>query len=106
MEKKYDMTFEEAQRFESKRGYNIPWMDDDIVIDERHITESMANVVKWADDHPVWHNVADNEFPENDRTVLFKYKKFFINYDCFDSFNERIIPWFKENVEKWRYIVD
>ena len=50
MDERYDMTFEEAQHFESKRGYDVPWNDGDINIDERSISETVANVVAWADD--------------------------------------------------------
>jgi len=47
---KYNMTFDEAQEFESKRGYDVLWNDGDINIDERSMTETVANVVAWADD--------------------------------------------------------
>ena len=50
---KYDMTFEEAQEYISKRGLDIPWNDCDIFIDERYITQTVANVLKWADDNPI-----------------------------------------------------
>ena len=32
---KYNMSFEEAQDYISKRGLDIPWNDDDVVIDRR-----------------------------------------------------------------------
>lgn len=49
---RYDLNFEEAQEYCSKRGIDIPWNDCDVVIDERHLTETVANVLKWADEHP------------------------------------------------------
>ena len=53
---RYDLSFEEAQEYCSKRRIDIPWNDCDVVIDERHLTETVANVLKWADEHPksIW----------------------------------------------------
>ena len=48
----YNMTFEDAQAYCSKRGIDIPWNDGDIFIDERDITRTVGNVLKWADEHP------------------------------------------------------
>lgn len=50
---KYNMSFEEAQQYISMRGLDIPWNDDDVVIDERNIIETVANVLLWADTHPI-----------------------------------------------------
>lgn len=47
----YNMTFEDAQAYCSKRGIDISWNDDDIV-DERNLTRTVGNVLKWADEHP------------------------------------------------------
>lgn len=49
----YDMSFEEAQDYISKRGFDIPWNDGDVMVDERCITQTVANVLKWADRHPL-----------------------------------------------------
>lgn len=51
MDKKYDMSFAEAQDFCTKIGLDIPWNDGDVAIDNRHITESIANAVKWSLDN-------------------------------------------------------
>ena len=48
----YNMTFEDAQAYCSKRGIDIPWNDGDIYIDGRELTRSIGNVLKWADEHP------------------------------------------------------
>ena len=48
----YNLNFSEAQDYISKRGLDVVWNDCDIFIDEHHITESVANVLKWADEHP------------------------------------------------------
>lgn len=49
----YDMSFEEAQDYISKRGFDIPWNDGDVMVDERKLTQTVANVLKWADRHPL-----------------------------------------------------
>ena len=45
----YNMSFAEAQEYVSKRGLDIPWNDCDVFIDEREITRTVGNVLKWAD---------------------------------------------------------
>lgn len=46
----YNMSFEEAQEYASKRGIDIPWNDGDIFIDEREMTRTVGNIIRWADD--------------------------------------------------------
>ena len=46
----YNMSFEEAQEYVSKRGLDILWNDGDVFIDGREITRTMGDVLKWADD--------------------------------------------------------
>ena len=48
----YDRGFEEAQEYIFHRGFDIPWNDCDVFVDERYITQTVANVLTWADDHP------------------------------------------------------
>ena len=48
----YDREYEEAQAYISERGFDIPWNDCDVFIDERYITQTIANVLTWADEHP------------------------------------------------------
>ena len=48
----YNLNFSEAQDYITKRGLDVVWNDCDIFIDEHHITESVANVLKWADENP------------------------------------------------------
>lgn len=49
---RYGMTFEEAQAYIEKRGLDYAWNDDDVFIDDRFLTQSVGNVLRWADDHP------------------------------------------------------
>ena len=48
----YDRGFEEAQEYLSERGFDIPWNDCDVFVDERYITQTIANVLTWGDEHP------------------------------------------------------
>lgn len=48
----YDMSFEDAQQYASRRGIDIPINDGDVFADERHITQTIGNILRWADEHP------------------------------------------------------
>lgn len=48
----YDMPFEDAQQYASERGIDIPINDGDVFVDERHITQTIGNILRWADEHP------------------------------------------------------
>ena len=48
----YNMDYNEADAYIEKRGLNIPLMDDDVYADERYFTQTIGNVLKWADEHP------------------------------------------------------
>ena len=49
MDNNFYMNFEESQDYITKRGFDIPWNDCDVFVDERDITRTVANVLKWAD---------------------------------------------------------
>ena len=49
----YNMTFEESQDYISRRGFDIPWNDCDVFVDEREIDRTVGNVLKWADENPI-----------------------------------------------------
>ena len=65
---KYHMSFADAQEYVSKRDFNIPWNDCDVFIDEREITRTVGNVLKWADEHPYWR--PSTEHPQMDEEVI------------------------------------
>ena len=65
---KYHMSFEDAQEYVSKRGFDIPWNDCDVFIDEREITRTVGNVLKWSDEHPSWR--PSTEHPAIDEEVI------------------------------------
>ena len=66
----YNMTFEEAQAYCSKRGIDIPWNDSDIYIDERDLTRTVGNVLKWADEHPKVELPKWKRMPLSDRSYV------------------------------------
>ena len=49
METNFNMTFEKSQDYIAKRGFDIPWNDCDVFVDEREINRTVGNVLKWAD---------------------------------------------------------
>ena len=66
----YNMTFEEAQAYCSKRGIDIPWNDSDIYIDERELTRTVGNVLKWADEHPKVELPKWKRMPPSDQSYV------------------------------------
>lgn len=48
----YDMSVFEAQEYAIKRGFGIPFNDGEVYVDERHITQTIGNILRWADEHP------------------------------------------------------
>ena len=65
-----NMTFEDAQAYCSKRGIDVPWNDGDIYIDERELTRSVGNVLKWADEHPIVELPKWKRMPLSDRSYV------------------------------------
>ena len=53
MEEKYNMSFEESQEYIAKSGLDILWNDGDIFIDEREITRTIGNVLKYANERMI-----------------------------------------------------
>ena len=66
----YNMTFEDAQAYCSERGIDIPWNDGDIFIDERDITRTVGNVLKWADEHPKVDLLKWKRMPITDQSYM------------------------------------
>lgn len=64
----YHMSFEDAQDYISKCGFDIPWNDGDVFVDDREITRTIGNVLKWRI-NSVWHDTCDIAEPGNDCLV-------------------------------------
>ena len=78
----YNMSFEEAQEYVSKRGLDVPWNDCDVFIDEREITRTVGNVLKWADKTMIdkaceWlkENIEGGVHPQSTYSFLDKFRK-------------------------------
>lgn len=48
----YDMSVSEAQEYAINRGFGIPFNDGEVYVDERHMTQTIGNILRWADEHP------------------------------------------------------
>lgn len=48
----YDMGVSEAQDYAINRGFGIPFNDGEVYVDERHLTQTIGNILRWADEHP------------------------------------------------------
>ena len=79
---KYYMSFEEAQEYVSKWGLDVPWNDCDVFIDEREITRTVGNVLKWADKTMIdkaceWlkENIEGGVHPQSTYSFLDKFRK-------------------------------
>ena len=48
----YDMGVSEAQDYAINRGFGIPFNDGEVFVDSRYITQTVGNILRWADDHP------------------------------------------------------
>ena len=49
MDNNFNMSFEESQDYIAKRGFDVPWNDCDVFVDEREINRTVGNVLIWAD---------------------------------------------------------
>ena len=76
MDNNFNMTFEESQDYIAKRGFDIPWNDCDVFVDEREIIRTVGNVLKWADKTMIekatlwlFENIYDYLTPEDQERV-------------------------------------
>lgn len=100
----YNMSFEDAQDYISKCGFDIPWNDGDVFVDDREITRTIGNVLKWRI-NSVWHDA--EEEPKRNAWFLAQIG------DCaFDTFimqieSNRWDRWCNGlNIKRWAYIDD
>ena len=48
----YDMPVSMAQEYAIKRGFGIPFNDGEVFVDERYMTQTIGNILRWDDEHP------------------------------------------------------
>lgn len=100
----YHMSFEDAQDYISKCGFDIPWNDGDVFVDDREITRTIGNVLKWRI-NSVWHDA--EEKPKQNAWFIAQ-----IGDDAFDTFimqieSNRWDRWCNGlNIKRWAYIDD
>jgi hypothetical protein len=68
----YDMGFSEAQEYATKRGFGVPFIDGEVYVDERHIIQTVGNIIRWADEHPKEQKPAERSL-EDDHIIGFIY---------------------------------
>ena len=57
----YDMSVSEAQEYAINRGFGIPFNDGEVYVDERHMIQTIGNILRWADEHPKEQKPVDYE---------------------------------------------
>ena len=97
----YHMSFKDAQDYISKCGFDIPWNDGDVFVDEREITRTVGNVLKWRI-NSVWHDASEK--PDKNQLVLFECRKTYGKRHSVD-FGE-IYESIKNVIVRWAYIID
>ena len=100
----YHMSFEDAQDYIGKCGFDIPWNDGDVFVDEREITRTVGNVLKWRI-NSVWHNLP-NDLPKKENTwilleLIFEDGLVYLPVEWVNDGEE--IP---KQVTRWAYIDD
>lgn len=97
----YHMSFEDAQDYISKCGFDIPWNDGDVFVDEREITRTVGNVLKWRI-NSVWHDASEK--PDKNQLVLFECRKTYgKGYSVNFGENYELM---KNVIVRWAYIID
>ena len=93
----YHMSFEDAQDYISKCGFDIPWNDGDVFVDEREITRTVGNVLKWRI-NSVWHDAIDK--PERNRDFLYESARGWFGINNTTKMAREVYP------EKWDRFVE
>ena len=95
----YHMSFEDAQDYISKCGFDIPWNDGDVFVDEREITRTVGNVLKWRI-NSAWHDASEKPNGNNKCLVELRIPGRNPTY--------KLWTWGWENsfVTRWAYIDD
>ena len=73
----YHIPFEDAQDYINKCGFDIPWNDGDVFVDEREITRTIGNVLKWRI-NSVWHDDI-SECKDVKRWIVVEYNNGYVD---------------------------
>ena len=97
----YHMSFEDAQDYINKCGFDIPWNDGNVFVDEREITRTIGNVLKWRI-NSVWHDASEK--PDKNQLVVFECRKTYgKGYSVNFGENYELM---KNVIVRWAYIID
>lgn len=83
----YDMSASEAQEYAIKRGFDVPFNDGEVYVDERHLTQTVGNILRWADEHPKEQKLTDDKAFEEWIDDWWKHNKV-NNPDSYDKGDE------------------
>ena len=120
----YHMSFEDAQDYINKCGFDIPWNDGDVYVDEREITRTIGNVLKWRI-NAVWHEMkeevpqiygdyGDSIYPQIPCLVLghlstgygYGVRYWNVTEQCWDDEECDDYECDKDKIEEWAYLDD
>jgi hypothetical protein len=93
----YDMGVSEAQDYAINRGFDIPLNDGEVFVDERYITQTIGNILRWADEHPKEQKPTGWEWP-NLSNCIRNCKK--CPGKCF--YRKEPYEWSEEDIKKIR----
>ena len=68
----YNMQASEALEYAIKRGFGIPFNDGEVYVDVRHMTQTIGNIIRWADEHPKEQKPVERSL-EDDHIIGFVY---------------------------------
>ena len=98
----YDMRESEAQEYAIKRGFDIPF-NDVVYVDERHMTQTIGNIIRWADEHPK----EQKQWSEEDERMLSRCiksvecSKQFADSESYKAAKDVEMNWLKSLPEKF-----
>lgn len=120
----YHMSFEDAQDYISMCGFDIPWNDGDVFVDDREITRTIGNVLKWRI-NSVWHDMEtevpqvygeykDSNYPQipclvrGDLSTGYGYgvRYWNVTEQCWDDEECNDYECDKDKIEEWAYLDD
>jgi hypothetical protein len=99
----YDMSYSEAQEYVINRGFYIPWSDCYVFIDKDYMTQTVANILRWADEHPKEQKPA--EWSEEDECSIQELIQFVMNWKAkAKDFTSKAVIWTSVEADCDRYI--
>ena len=95
----YDMGVSEAQEYAIKRGFGIPFNDGEVFVDERYITQTIGNILRWADEHPKEQKPA--EWSEENERKMDMVTDALHSYWSYNKFT-MLVSWLKSLRPHWK----